>query len=154
MIVAFVCFVLAQPFSYPLPSFPAGSPWQADVTSWPLVVNSSSITAWLVANGGWGFGRLQADYSIQVLYGDCNTPRIPYTEATSWAPGALDCDRPATIPVPLVGAVEGGITWDPSCGGDCHYVFYDMDSKLYEAVRLVFPFASFRFAVAEGCSRG
>jgi hypothetical protein len=81
-----------------LPAFPSGSPWQEDISSASLDSESTSTTQWLEDSGGWGLGRLQIDYSIEVLEADCDTPMVTYVNKPDWFEG--ECDSVDAVPMP------------------------------------------------------
>ncbi len=86
--------------------------------------------AWLAANGGWGTGAMQIDFSIDVLTADASTPFLDFTPTGDFY--TPDCDH-VPFPVPAVGAVEGEQGYACTQGGDCHLLVVDPPSqKLYE----------------------
>jgi hypothetical protein len=40
----------------------------------PVASDSATVIAWLESQGGWGFGRMQIDLSIEVLRAEQTTP--------------------------------------------------------------------------------
>jgi serine/threonine-protein kinase len=92
--------------------------------------NSSAIIGWLGANGGWGFGSMRIDFSINVLTATASTPFLTFTpNGNFYTP---DCDD-VPFPVPAGGALEGETGYACTQGGDCHLIVVDpQGQKLYE----------------------
>src|ERR1035441_9261550 len=67
----------------PAPYFPAGAIWTKDISHAPLDPQSSTIIAWLADAGGWGFGKMNVDFSIRVLQANANTPFVPFRKGRS-----------------------------------------------------------------------
>lgn len=115
------------------PYFPAGAPWTQDISHAALDPNSEKIITWLASVGGWGFGRMQADFSIRVIQATPNMPFVPFKKGPVFY--FPDSDVPATVPLPPGGGMEGSSGYQcPSSEQDCHYIVVDRPhGKLYEA---------------------
>ncbi len=108
---------------------------------------SGSWIAGLSGAGGWGRGgKMQIDFSFDVLHADASTPRrelIPNAEYF-YSP---DCDQ-GPVPVPSTGNLEGESGYECLGGGDCHLlVMDDSDGKLYEMYKANITGSSF----SSGC---
>jgi serine/threonine-protein kinase len=116
----------------PAPYFPAGSVWTQDVSHAPVDPQSSTIIAWLAEAGGWGLGRMQADFSIRVVQANASSPHVPFK-----GPGAdyRDSDQLSSIPLPAGGGIEGQPGYQCKTDQeDCHLIVADRgQGKLYEA---------------------
>lgn len=113
--------------------FPRESAWYQDISFWPLDPQSAAVIQWLSSAGGWGLGRMQIDFSLEVLQADANTPLRSFTATEDWF--YPDCDS-ATVPVPAGGALEGESGYACESDGDCHLiVIYPPATKLYEMWR-------------------
>ena len=113
--------------------FPRASTWYQDVSFWPVDGQSEAVIQWLSAAGGWGLGRMQIDFSIEVLQADANTPFLTFTRTDDWY--YPDCDF-APVPVPPRGALEGESGYECESDGDCHLiVIHQPSQKLYEMWR-------------------
>lgn len=132
----------AVPASADAPRFLHGSPWTRDVSQAPLDPQSAAVIAWLQSAGGWGFGRFQIDFSIEVSEADAADPFLPFEPtADHFSP---DCDLDP-IPVPPDAALEGedGLACDGD--GDCHLIVHDpLRRRLYEMWRADFTGGVFR----------
>ena len=120
------------------PYFPAGAPWTQDISHAPLDPNSSKTIAWLTSVGGWGFGRMQSDFSIRVVQATPTTPYVPFRkDPTFYAP---DSDIVSTVPLPAGGGLEGQAGYQcPIDQEDCHYIVVDRaHEKLYEGYRATY----------------
>lgn len=97
----------------------------------PLDAKSATIVAAWASRGGWGLGRVQVDFSIDVYYAGSGATRLPYTAAD---PTMLDGDRPATVPVDP-SSVAGFELGSKVCdGSDCHFIVMDpTNHQLIEA---------------------
>jgi serine/threonine-protein kinase len=96
-------------------------PWYDPVDTLPLDPQSSAIIAAWEASGGFGFGRLQMDWSIQGMTAPADTRAWSFTQnANFYAP---DCDA-VHIPIPAGGALEG-LTGYGTCAADCHLIVWD-----------------------------
>lgn len=121
--------------------FPPGSAWTRDVSQAPLDAESPSVIAYL-DRVGWGLGRLQIDFSIEVLEAPAGTPLRPFTPTDDhFSP---DCDLDP-VPVPDGGALEGETGYACESDGDCHLIVVDRSrSKLFEMWRADIRGSSFR----------
>jgi len=107
--------------------------WDRDVSTAPVDPESSAIIAALAAAGGFGNGRLQIDFSIDVLTADASIPFRSFTPTGDFY--SPDCDL-APVPVPPGGAVEGETGYACDGGGDCHLlVVHQPTHRLYEMWR-------------------
>ena len=135
--------------SYGSGIFTAPNVWTKDVSCDPVDPSSSTITAALVAAGGWGPGasKFQIDTSLVVLHADSSTPMAPFYQANGY--GTPDCDVFTMMPLPTGGAIEGspGYTCDTSAG-DCHLlVAYPPTHTLYE----IYQATSMGSGIVGGC---
>lgn len=113
--------------------FPRASVWYQDISFWPEDPESAAVIQWLSSAGGWGLGRMQIDFSIEVLEADANTPLLPFIRTGDWY--SPDCDF-APVPVPAGGALEGESGYECVSDGDCHLiVVYPPTAELYEMWR-------------------
>ncbi len=124
-----------------LPRVHPASPWYQRIDQAALHPQSASmISTWSGLSGGFGFGRMQIDFSIYVLYADGGTATQPLIEIPSGNPDdgyyQPDCDALGTaIPLPAGGAIEGQP--DYSCNnlnGDCHLLVV-RGNELFEVYR-------------------
>jgi serine/threonine-protein kinase len=107
--------------------------WNQDISTAPVDPQSSAIIATLAAAGGFGNGRLQIDFSIDVLTADATVPFRSFTPTGDFY--SPDCDQ-APVPVPPGGAVEGETGYACAGGGDCHLlVVHQPTHRLYEMWR-------------------
>ncbi len=113
--------------------FPDTAVWYQDVAAAPFDAESEAVIAWLADNGGFGFGRMQIDFSIEVLQTDGSDPALAFTPTDDWF--GPDCDLDP-IPVPAVGALEGESGYRCESDGDCHLIVVDRTAgRLYEMWR-------------------
>ena len=112
--------------------FPAGAVWYRDVSVAPLDRESSAVIAYL-DRVGWGLGRLQIDFSIEVLEAAPGTPLQTFQPTEDhFLP---DCDLDP-VPVPAGGALEGESGYECQGDGDCHLIVVDRSrQKLFEMWR-------------------
>jgi serine/threonine-protein kinase len=96
----------------------------------PVDAESPGVIAWLDGQG-WGAGRMQIDFSIEVLSADASTPLMPFTPTADWYEG--ECDN-VPVPVPVGGALEGEQAYACTGDGDCHLIVTHAQ-KLYEMWR-------------------
>jgi hypothetical protein len=93
----------------------------------PLDAQSNTIITNLKNSGGWGTGRFQIDFSIDVYYADSSSVRLPFVDGGVYSP---DSDIPTTVAVNPISAAgfesSGGKTCD---GGDCHYLVVDASTR-------------------------
>ena len=135
--------------STPLPSsgmgsaqyFPAAAVWYRDVSTAARDPQSAAVIAYL-DRVGWGLGRMQIDFSIEVLTADAATPLRAFTPTQDhFSP---DCDLDP-VPVPPGGALEGEQGYECRSDGDCHLIVADRSRmKLFEMWRADIRGDSFR----------
>ena len=115
------------------PYFPADAPWYQDVSAAPVDPESATVINWLSSVGGWGGGRMQIDFSIEVLEADASAPFKTFTPTGDFYDP--DCDI-AQVPLPANGALEGEAGYQCVSDGDCHLLVAHRPShKLYEMWR-------------------
>ncbi len=103
------------------------------VSGLPRAANSDSILSTLTSSGGWGAGRMQIDFAIDVLRADATTPKRTFTPTDEFY--SPDCDHVA-MPVPAGGNVEDESGYACTGDGDCHLIVVDPTSNaLYEMWR-------------------
>ncbi len=111
--------------------FPRGAVWYQDVSASPLDPQSAQVITWLQNAGGFGLGRMQIDFSIEVLNASASTPLRSFIPTSDhYSP---DCDFDP-VPVPPGGALEGESGYECASDGDCHLIvaqrsqnrFYEM----------------------------
>jgi hypothetical protein len=112
--------------------FPAGAVWYQDISRAALDAESRDVIAYL-DRVGFGLGRLQIDFSIEVLEADAATPRRTFTPTGDhFTP---DCDI-EPVPVPPGGALEGETAYECRSDGDCHLIVADRSrARLFEMWR-------------------
>jgi hypothetical protein len=115
------------------PYFPQGSPWTQDISHAAVDPNSSKIITWLASVGGWGFGRMQTDFSLRVIQAGPGAPFVPFRKGPGFFNG--DSDFVSTVPLPAGGGMEGQPGYQcPITDSDCHFIVADrVHQKLYEA---------------------
>lgn len=112
--------------------FPDDAPWYTDVSSADTDVDSETLIAGLQGRG-WGMGRLQIDFSLEVLSADKSTEMKSFSPTGDFY--SPDCDDEA-MPVPNGGNLEGESGYACDNGGDCHLlVSSEADGRLYEMWR-------------------
>jgi serine/threonine-protein kinase len=104
--------------------FPAGAIWSTVVTDATVDPQSAEIIAWLDQRG-WGIGRFQIDFSLDVLHADAATALQEFVATDDFF--QPDCDR-LPVPVPAGGNVEGEDGYACLGDGDCHLIVVD-DSR-------------------------
>ena len=105
--------------------FPAAAVWYQDVSRAPLDAESRAVTAYL-DRVGWGLGRMQIDFSIEVLQAPAGTPLRAFTPTDDhFSP---DCDT-EPVPVPSGGALEGEEGYSCLGDGDCHLIVADRQRR-------------------------
>lgn len=135
----------SAPAQSPIPALPADSVWRQDISSAPVAADSAQVLSWLAGEGGWGFGSMRIDFSIEVLHADAATPFLEFSPTGDFFDP--DCDQ-VPVPVPAGGALEGEIGYECTSGGDCHLlVVHDPTATLYEMWRADITTESF----AGGC---
>lgn len=113
--------------------FPEAAVWYQDVSAAPLDSESNEVIQWLAENGGFGLGRMQIDFSIEVLEADANTPFRDFQPTDDWF--NTDCDLEA-VPIPNGGVLEGENGYECTTDGDCHLIVVDrVGNRLYEMWR-------------------
>jgi serine/threonine-protein kinase len=119
------------------PRFPAGAVWNQDISLAPLNPNSASQISTLNSLGGFGYGRMQIDFGMQIVNAPAGAPLrsiLGYpSNAEYYAP---DCEAiGTTMPVPTNGAIEAstGLACD-NANEDCH-LLVTQGNMLYEAYR-------------------
>jgi len=112
--------------------FPAGAPWTQDVSQAAVDAESRDVIAFL-DRLGWGLGRMQIDFSIEVLTAPAGTTLRAFTPTGDhFSP---DCDLDP-IPVPAGGALEGESGYACESDGDCHLIVVDRGrQRLFEMWR-------------------
>ena len=99
----------------------------------PIRSDSRDTTQWLTDNGGWGVGRLQIDFSIEVLTASADTPLLTFEQTGDFY--SPDCDD-VMVPVPMGGALEGESGYACESDGDCHLIVIDRRvNRLFEMWR-------------------
>jgi serine/threonine-protein kinase len=100
----------------------------------PVDTNSSAVISAWVANGGWGQGHVQVDFSIDVYYADATSVHAPFTQNGMLA--LPDSDIPTTVPIApgLTAATSPAPGFECAAGGstscdDCHYLVVDPSNK-------------------------
>lgn len=84
---------------------------------------SATLISNFVTNGGWGLGRFQIDFSIDVYYASSSSMQMPFTSPTNVIP---DDDIPTTVPLDPNNPVGFESSTGQTCdGGDCHYLVID-----------------------------
>jgi serine/threonine-protein kinase len=95
--------------------------------------DSRMTTQWLTDQGGWGFGRMQIDFSIEVLTADATTPLRAFTPTGDFYDP--DCDE-VMVPIPAGGVLEGESGYECLSDGDCHLIVIDPRvNRLFEMWR-------------------
>lgn len=116
--------------------FETNVPWNQDITATAKDSQSDTIINWLNNNGGWGAGRMQVDFSFNILEMNDSTPMIAVQDHPDgyYRP---DCeDGLSHFPMPAGGAIEGESGYTCAGDGDCHILVVDrVNKKLYESYR-------------------
>lgn len=124
----------AHAIADPLPRFPPSSTWNRNISSAPLHPQSADMISTLGGLGGFGNGRLQIDFAMNVVRAAAGSPTrtiVDYPYDDYYSP---DCEPLGTaMPVPANAAIEGnsGLTCDNE-NDDCHLLVVQGDT-LYEA---------------------
>lgn len=119
------------------PRFPAAAIWHQDISRAPLHPNSASMISTLAGLGGFGYGRMQIDFSFLIVNAAPGAPTrtiVGYPSNGSYY--APDCEPVGTsMPVPANAVIEGGagLTCD-NANNDCHLLVVQ-GNTLYEAYR-------------------
>ncbi len=132
---------LAAPLhATPLPRVHPGSPWYQRIDQAPLHPNSGTMISTLSGLGGFGFGRMQIDFGMNVLYAPVGTPTQPLISIPSGNPDDAyylpDCEPLATpVPLPAGGAIESqsGYSCD-NLNNDCHLLVVQ-GNEIFEVYR-------------------
>ena len=110
--------------------FPSTMYFNIPVDTAPVDTNSSAVIDAWVANGGWGEGHVQVDFSIDVYYADSTSVRAPFMQNDMLA--LPDSDIPTTVPIApgLTAATSPAPGFECGAGGssscdDCHYLVVD-----------------------------
>jgi hypothetical protein len=112
--------------------FPDASPWYTPVDHADVDDASDDMIRDLQALG-WGLGRFQMDFSIEVLEADASTPRETFEPTGDFYDP--DCDE-LPVPMPEDGNLEGEDGYECTSDGDCHLLVAERDEgKLYEMWR-------------------
>ncbi|HSB62395.1 MAG TPA: hypothetical protein VLI67_11790 [Vicinamibacteria bacterium] len=121
--------------------FPPEAVWYRDVSRAPLDAESAAVIAHL-DRAGWGTGRMQIDFSIQVLEARSDTPLMAFIPTEDhFRP---DCDLDP-VPVPPGGALEGEAGYECRSDGDCHLIVTDRGRmRLFEMWRADIAGGAFR----------
>jgi hypothetical protein len=136
----------ANPTPTPLPGaggayFPSGSIWYTDISRAPLDRESRAVIAYL-DRVGWGLGRMQIDFSIEVVEAPPNTALRSFTPTDDFF--SPDCDE-VPVPVPPGGALEGEDGYACDSDGDCHLIVVDRTRRqLFEMWRADIRGSTFR----------
>ncbi|UXI69418.1 hypothetical protein [Tahibacter amnicola] len=117
--------------------------WNQDITAAPLHPQSANMIATWAGLGGFGNGRMQIDFGMNVVHAPLDAPRrtivgYPYDEY--YFP---DCDAiGATMPVPANAAIEhsDGLSCDNE-SDDCHLLVVQ-GTTLFEAYHVTASGAS------------
>jgi len=99
------------------------------------------VIQWL-DGAGWGLGRMQIDFSIEVLDAPAGTPARSFQPTEDhFRP---DCDLDP-VPVPAGGALEGEQGYECRSDGDCHLIVVDRArARLFEMWRAEIRGSDFR----------
>lgn len=112
--------------------FPDAAPWYQEVVETPVDATSATVIGALQA-AGWGYDRLQIDFSLDVLQADASTPKREFTPTGDFY--SPDCDQ-VPVPLPEGGNVEGETGYACTNDGDCHLLVEDREGlRLYEMWR-------------------
>ncbi len=139
----FIVLMLSVPAfvsAEPLPRFKWGSVFQQDISNAALHPQSQNMinTVMGICSGdatgcGFGFGRMQIDWSIHVVHAAPGAPMLPVAAHADYGYYTESCDAVGSmVPVPLDGAIEGetGYTCD-NTAADCHLLVVQGD-RLFE----------------------
>jgi hypothetical protein len=107
--------------------------WNRDVSAVAKATNSDTTIHALAAAGGWGNGKLDIDFSLDVLTATATTKKRTFTENPDFY--APDCDH-VSVPIPSVGNLEDETGYACTHDGDCHLLVSDAsEHTLYEMYR-------------------
>jgi hypothetical protein len=121
--------------------FPAGAPWYQDVTDAALDRESAAVIAFL-DRVGFGLGRLQIDFSLEVVEAPAGTALQSFQPTEDhFRP---DCDLDP-VPIPPGGAIEEETGYACTNDGDCHLIVVDRSrQRLFEMWRADIRNGNFR----------
>jgi serine/threonine-protein kinase len=123
------------------PLFPPGAPWNQDISSAPVDSQSGAVISYMQSRG-WGFGRMQIDFSIELLVADEKTPMRTFQPTEDFYED--ECDA-VPVPVPPGGFLEGEEGYRCTSDGDCHLlVLHKPTRKLYEQWRVDIDGSTYR----------
>lgn len=124
------------------PRFAFGSVFQLDISQAPVHPQSAGMitTNMAICNGdssgcGFGFGRMQVDFSIQVMHAAAGVPTRPIAEHAVYQDYYLpDCEPLGTVmPLPPAGRIEGSSNYVcDNANNDCHLIVVQ-GNTLFEA---------------------
>jgi hypothetical protein len=121
--------------------FPPDAVWYRDVSTAALDPESAAVVTYL-DRVGWGIGRMQVDFTIQVVESAADTPLRSFTPTADFF--SPDCDL-EPVPVPPGGALEGEAGYECRGNGDCHLIVVDHPRmRLFEMWRADIRGDSFR----------
>jgi hypothetical protein len=124
-------------YAEPPPRFPAQSVWHQNIRQAPLHPQSASMINSLSNLGGFGFGRMQIDFSMRIVRAAPGAPMRSIIGFPNAAEYYLPDSEPigTLMPVPSNAAIEGSnnLTCD-NTNEDCHLLVVQ-DNVLYEAYR-------------------
>ena len=120
-----------------LPRFPAQAVWNRDISQASVHPSSATMMSTLGAAGGFGYGRMQIDFSMHVVNAPADAPIrtiIGYPNNGEYY--SPDCEPVgSTMPVPANAAIEGNAGLScANASDDCHLLVVQ-GSNLYEAYR-------------------
>jgi serine/threonine-protein kinase len=109
---------------------PDDSIWYQDISGAPVDPESHTVIEGLNIRGGWGQGRMEIDFNLEVLTADESAPMLPFMPARGFY--EPDCDL-MPVPIPPGGAVEQESGYTCFSQGDCHLIVQHLPSRrLYE----------------------
>jgi hypothetical protein len=117
------------------PRFPPQAVWHQNISQAALHPDSATMISTLNGLGGFGFGRMQIDFSIHIVRAAPGAPTrsiVAFPNASEYY--SPDCEAPGTLmPVPANAAIEGSsnLVCDNN-NGDCHLLVVQ-ENTLYEA---------------------
>ena len=121
----------------PPPRFTSDAVWHQDIRLQRPHANSRTMISTLAGLGGFGFGRMQIDFGLQIVHAVPGAPTRSIvgfpTTGDYYSP---DCEPVgSTMPVPANAAIEAqpGLTCDNN-NEDCHLLVVQ-GNRLYEAYR-------------------
>jgi hypothetical protein len=119
------------------PRFPPQAVWHQNISQASLHPDSGTMMSSLNNLGGFGLGRMQIDFSFNIVRAAPGAPTrniVAFPNASEYY--SPDCEAPGTtIPVPANSAIEGSnnLVCDNN-SGDCHLLVVQ-ENTLYEAYR-------------------